>query len=179
MKARILLSAALTIVGLGLMAQLKLGYTNADYILSLMPEAKQIESDLTAYETQLQNQLKSKIEEFQTKAAAYQQNGEGMIDAVRADKESELQGMQQDIQAFEQQAQQSLANKRNQLISPAYEKIGTAIEQVAKENGYTHIFSSGSPGFNVLLYAREEDNVSDLVLKKLGIDPPPAVSTDN
>lgn len=172
MKSRILLSAALSIIGLGLMAQLKIGYTNADYILSLMPEAKQIESDLTAYETQLQNQLKSKYEEFQAKATDYQQNGATMIDAVRADKEQELQNMQQEIQSFEQQAQQSLANKRNQLVGPAYEKIGTAIEQVAEENGYTHIFSSGSPGFSVLLYAREEDNVSDLVLKKLGIDPP-------
>lgn len=172
MKSRILLSTALTIVGLGLMAQLKIGYTNADYILSLMPEAKQIESDLTAYETQLQNQLQSKYQEFQTKAATYQETAESMIDAVRADKEAELQNMQQEIQKFEQQAQNSLANKRNQLISPAYEKIGTAIEQVSLENGYTHVFSSGSPGVSVLLYAREEDNISDLVLKKLGIDPP-------
>ena len=172
MKSRFLLSAALTIVGFGLMAQLKIGYTNADYILSLMPEAKQIESDLSSYETQLQNQLKAKYEEFQAKAADYQQNAEGMIDAVRADKETELQNMQAEIQQFEQQAQASLGNKRNELVGPAYEKIGTAIEQIAKENGYTHIFSSGSPGFNVLLYAREEDNVSDLVLKKLGIDPP-------
>ncbi len=173
MKSRILLSVALTTIGFGLMAQLKIGYTNADYILSLMPEAKQIESELTTYETQLQNQLQSKYQEFQAKAAEYQQNAASMIDAVRADKETELQNMQQEIQKFEQEAQNSLSNKRAQLISPAYEKIGTAIEQIAKENGYTHIFSSGSPGFNVLLYAREEDNVSDLVLKKLGIDPPP------
>ncbi len=172
MKSRILLSAALSIVGLGLMAQLKIGYTNADYILSLMPEAKQIESDLTAYETQIQNQLKAKYEEFQAKAADYQQNAATMIDAVRADKETELQNMQQEIQSFEAQAQQSLSNKRNQLVSPAYEKIGTAIEQVAKENGYTHILSAGSAGVSVLLYAREEDNISNLVLQKLGIDPP-------
>jgi len=172
MKSRILLSTAFAIATLGLMAQLKIGYTNADYILSLMPEAKQIESDLTSYETQLQNQLQAKYTEFQSKAADYQQNAADMIDAVRADKENELQNMQVEIQKFEQQAQASLTNKRNELIAPAYEKIGTAIEQIAKENGYSHIFSSGSPGFNVLLYAREEDNVSDLVLKKLGIDPP-------
>ncbi len=172
MKSRILLSAVLTTVCLGLMAQLKIGYTNADYILSLMPEAKQIESDLTAYETQLQNQLQAKYQEFQDKAANYQENGASMIDAVRIDKETELQNMQTEMQQFEQQAQTSMANKRDKLISPAYEKIGIVIEEVAKEHGYTHVFSSGSPGFNVLLYAREEDNVSDLVLKKLGIDPP-------
>ena len=172
MKSRILLSAALATISLGLMAQLKIGYTNADYILSLMPEAKQIESELATYETQLQNQLQSKYEEFQAKAADYQQNAGTMIDAVRADRETELQNMQTEIQKFEQQAQNSLNNKRNQLVGPAYEKIGTAIEQVAKENGYTHVLSSGSAVSNVLLYAREEDNISDLVLKKLGIDPP-------
>lgn len=172
MKSRILLSTALTLVGLGLMAQLKIGYTNADYILSLMPEAKQIESELTTYQTQLKSQIDSKIQEFQTKANDYQQNAAGMIDAVRVDRENELQNMQNEIQQFEQQAQNSLANKRNELIGPAYEKIGTAIEQVAEENGYTHIFSSGTPGFNILLYAREDDDVSNLILKKLGIDPP-------
>lgn len=168
MKFRTLFSAIFTVISMNLMAQLKIGYTNADYILSLMPEAKQIEADLNTYETQLQNQLKSKYEEFKAKATEYQQNAESMIDAIRVDKENELQNIQLEIQQFEQQAQESLVNKRNQLVGPAYEKIGTAIEQVAKENGYTHIFR-----FNVLLYAREEDNISDLVLKKLGIDPPP------
>ena len=167
MKSRIILSAALAIVGFGVMAQLKIGYTNADYILSLMPEAKQIESELSAYEKQLQNQLQSKYQEFQAKAADYQENAAGMIDAVRTDRENELQNMQQEIQKFEAEAQNSLVNKRNQLLQPEYEKIGTAIEQVAKENGYTHILSMAT-----LLYAREEDNVSNLVLAKLGIDPP-------
>jgi hypothetical protein len=32
--------------------------------------------------------------------------------------------------------------------------------------------SAGSPGFDVLLYASEQHDISELVLKKLGIDPP-------
>jgi outer membrane protein len=45
---------------------------------------------------------------------------------------------------------------------------------VAKDNGYTHIFNSGQPdvGLNILLYARDEDDISNLVLKELGITPP-------
>ena len=62
--------------------------------------------------------------------------------------------------------------KRNQLLQPAFEKIGTAIEQISKENGYTHVFNMTAGGQSILLYAREEDNVTNLVLKKLGIDPP-------
>ncbi|MEM6641492.1 MAG: OmpH family outer membrane protein [Bacteroidota bacterium] len=172
MKTRLLLSAAMTIIGFGLMAQLKIGYTNVEYVLSLMPEAKQIESELGAYEKQLSSRLEAKYKDYQTKLGEYQQNGQSMAEEVRADIENELLSMQQSIQSFEADAQQRLVNKRNELLQPAFEKIGTAIESVSKENAYTHVFSMNSGGLSILLYAREEDNVTNLVLKKLGIDPP-------
>jgi outer membrane protein len=59
-----------------------------------------------------------------------------------------------------------------QLLQPAYDKIQKAIDDVAKENGYTHVFSSDQGGVFILLYAREEDNITNIVLKKLGIEPP-------
>ena len=155
---------------------LKIGYTNADYVLSLLPEAKQIDADLKAYEKQLQNSLQARYNDYQTKMADYQENAATWDDLIRTNKEEELTSLQQNIQKFTQDAEQSMANKRNQLLKPVYEKIGTAIENVAKENNYTHIFSAGAPGFDVLLYAREQDDVSNLILKKLGITPPAAAA---
>ena len=151
--------------------ELKIGYTNADYILSVMPESRTVESTLKAYESQLQKQLKDKYTSFQDKAAKYQQGASSMPEAERTKTENELQSLQQEIQKFESEAQNNLVKKRNDLISPLYSKIGSAIEAVAKENGYTHILSSGSSSTNVVLYAREQDNVSNLILAKLGIDP--------
>lgn len=151
---------------------LKIGYTNADYILSLLPEAKQIDAELKAYEKQLQSSIQAKYNDLQTKMADYQSNAQSWDDLIRTDKEQEIQSLQQGIQKFSQDAEQSMAKKRNQLLQPVYEKIGNAIESVGKENNYSHIFSAGTPGFDVLLYAREQDDVSDLILKKLGITPP-------
>ncbi|MEM7297782.1 MAG: OmpH family outer membrane protein, partial [Bacteroidota bacterium] len=108
----------------------------------------------------------------QTKLAEYQQNAESYTDVVRADKENEIVSLQNSIQEFEANAQNSLLNKRNQLLQPAFEKIGVAIEQISKENAYTHVFNMTAGGQSILLYAREEDNVTNLVLQKLGIDPP-------
>lgn len=170
---------ALMAVGSLQAQEMKVGYTNAEYILSLLPEAKQIEADLKAYETQLQNQLQAKYQEFQTKAGDYQQNAASMIPEVRADKERELQGLQESIQKFQADAETSLLKKRNTLLQPAVEKVGNAIQAVAEENGYTFIFSSGAAGLDVLLYAKEENNVSDLILKKLGINPPAEVTEGN
>jgi outer membrane protein len=75
----------------------------------------------------------------------------------------------------------SLQRKSGELLEPVFEKIQNAIDAVAKANGYTHVFNSGQPeaGLNILLYARDEDNISDLVLKQLGITPPPAEEGTN
>ncbi|MFY0600364.1 MAG: OmpH family outer membrane protein [Cyclobacteriaceae bacterium] len=174
MKAKSIIIAALLVGALQVSAQeaLKIGWTQAEYILSLMPESKQIEADLKAYEKQLQNQLQAKYSNYEALVKDYQDNAATYDELIRADKEQEIATLQQSIQKFSQDAEVSLGNKRNTLLGPVFEKIGKAIEDVAKENGYTHIFSGGSPGLDILLYAREQDNVSDLVLKKLGITPP-------
>ncbi len=50
---------------------LKIGYTSADAVLAALPEAKQIESDLKTYQTQLGNQLQSMKADFEKKFADY------------------------------------------------------------------------------------------------------------
>jgi outer membrane protein len=65
-----------------------------------------------------------------------------------------------------------LQKKQVQLLQPAYDKIQTAINDVAKENGYTHVLSSDAGAFAILLYATEDSNITNLVLNKLGIEPP-------
>jgi len=175
MKTKLLIVVVVLMAGaMRVSAQdaLKIGYTNADYVLSLLPEAKQIDAELKAYEKQLQNQIQAKYNNLQEKMTDYQNNAQTWDDLIRSDKEQEIQSLQQSIQKFSQDAENSMSNKRNQLLKPVYEKIGKAIEDVAKENGYTHVFSAGSPGYDVLLYAREQDDISDLILKKLGITPP-------
>lgn len=151
---------------------LKIGYTNVEYILSLMPETKQVDAEYKAYEKQLQNQLQAKGQELQTKLEAYQKEGTTMTELVRADKEAELQNLNQRFEAFQRDAQSSLQKKQNELFAPLFEKISVAIKAVAEENAYSHVFSTGVPGVDILLHANEEYDVSNLVFKKLGIDPP-------
>lgn len=149
---------------------LKIGYTSVEYVLSQMPESKQIESDLKAFSTQLENQLKSKYQEYQTKAEAYQKGGSTMTDVVRADKEKELTNLQQSIQEFQRSADQSLQQKQQTLLKPALDKLQKTIDQVANENGYTYVLNSdgASP---VLLHGPKEGDISDLILKKMGVTP--------
>lgn len=155
-------------------APLKIGYTNVEYILAVMPESKQIESDLKAYSSQLESQLQTKYKEYQTKGEAYQKGAQTMTDVIRADKEKELMNLQSSIEEFQKNAEVSLQKKQQALLEPAYKKMQKAIDDVAKENGFTYVFNSDAGyGTNaILLHAPESDNISDLVLKKMGVTPP-------
>ncbi len=150
-------------------SELKIGYTNVDYILSKLPEAKQIEADLKTHEEQLGNQLQTKMKEFEEKYKTFMDNQESMDPVILNDKQTELQTLQASIQKFQQEAERSLQQKQVELLEPAYKKIQNTIDEVAKENGYTHVFSNASGGVPVLLYAEEEDDISNLVLAKLGV----------
>lgn len=75
MKCKLLATLTLILLVFHLNAQdkpLKIGYTNVEYILSLLPEAKRIESELKTFEKQLKNQLEAKMANFQEKLEAFQ-----------------------------------------------------------------------------------------------------------
>ncbi len=155
-------------------AELKIGYTNVNYILGLLPESAVITAEINSYQSQLQTQLETKYREFQDKLNDYQQKastGE-MIPDVMKEKEAELSSMRDSIQKFQSDANTSIRNKQAELLKPAYDKIQNAINEVARENGYTHVFSYDLGSFPVLLYIKDEDNLTDLILAKLGIQPP-------
>ena len=171
LAAALLTAGTLAATSAQAQAPLKIGYTDVQYVLARMPESKQIESELKTYNDQLAAQLKSKSTEFETKVKAYQQGGPTMTDVVKADKEKELQSMQQSIQEFQRNAEQSLQQKQQTLLKPALDKLQKNIDAVAEENGYTYVFNSDGGGSPLLLHAPKDGDISDLVLKKMGITP--------
>ncbi|RAK64118.1 OmpH family outer membrane protein [Hymenobacter edaphi] len=152
---------------------LKIGYTNVDYVISQMPESKQIESQLKDYSTQLKNQLDAKVADYRKKVDAYQALPQTTPDAIRADKEKELQTMQQSIQEFQQSAEQSVQQRQQTLLKPVYDKLQKTIDVVSEKNGYTYVFNSDA-GFGttpILLHGPKDGDISDIVLKEMGVTP--------
>jgi len=148
----------------------KIGHADWEYIFSQLPEYKQIETELGSFEAQLQNQLKLKNQEFEAKYKQYTSLPASTPDPIKKDKESELAYLQQNLQKFQQDAQASMQKKQSDLINPVFVKVGKAIEEVAVENGFAYIINPQMlGGGDVLLYSNEKYNISDLVLKKLGV----------
>ena len=170
-KAFFIVVLLLSAVGINAQnASQKIGYAEWDYIFGELPEYKQIDNDLKAHGAQLENQLKSKYQEYETKLKTFQSMPATTPDAIRTDKERELQGLQEAIQKFQQEAETSVRTKQSTLMEPVFTKVGKAIEEVAKENGYSFIINPQLiGGGDILLYSDKQYNVSNLVLKKLGI----------
>jgi outer membrane protein len=72
----------------------KIGYTNVDYVIGKLPEAKKMQNELEVTKAQLDKALGETYKEAQEKYEAYQKNGANMTDVIRADKEKELQNLQ-------------------------------------------------------------------------------------
>lgn len=151
----------------------KIAYTSVNYILMNLPEGKVIQNQLEVTKAQLDKALQETVKEFQDKYEAYQKNGPSMTEVIRADKEKELTNLQNRLQEMQTNAQQSLGVKQQQLMEPLLNKVNEAIQAVGKENGFLYIINmDGGEGNPTILYtSSEENNASDLILKKLGVDP--------
>ncbi|GHB30405.1 OmpH family outer membrane protein [Mongoliitalea lutea] len=174
MKVKVILSAiALFCVGFVAQAQdLKIGYTNVELLIDLMPEMEQIGADLQDYQAQLQTNIQTKIADFQRKVQAFQQAAPTMAEDALNQRRNELQRQEQELQKFEQDAQVSYQRKLQELLEPVQQKVFNAINAVAAEHNYTHIFSETAGNAPVLLYTRDEDKFTELVIAKLGITLP-------
>ncbi|MCF0062634.1 OmpH family outer membrane protein [Dyadobacter chenwenxiniae] len=152
----------------------KVGYTNVDLVMARMPESKAMQNQLEITKTQLEKAIDESIKEFQGKADNYQKTASQMTDIIRADKEKELENLQTRIQEMRSKAQYSLQNKQQQLMAPIQTKVKAAIQEVGRENAYVYILNmdggEGTVPF-ILFASAEENNVTNLILKKLGIDP--------
>lgn len=151
----------------------KPGYASVDDILMALPEAKVVETELKSYKAQLETQAKSMGEEFEKKFKDYQAKMNDFAPPVREAKEKELQALRQSMSEFEEKAQADLQKKNQTLLAPVYDKIQKAIDEIAKAEHFSHIFSPSVSGFPILIYAAEEFNITNKVILKLGGTVPP------
>ncbi|MFZ1676613.1 MAG: OmpH family outer membrane protein [Saprospiraceae bacterium] len=148
----------------------KIGYVDSGSLLEMMPKVKEAESNLETLGKQLQAKGQKMMTDYQTKAQDLQRRVQAG-DIAPKDQDAQVAMLKDDeakIQQFDQDMQKQLSDKREALLAPILAEVKTAIQNVAKENGYTYIFD-GSPGVGVLLYADETTNITAQVKAKLGI----------
>lgn len=147
----------------------KYGHLNFGNLLAALPETKSADSQIQEYSNQLiaqgEQRAKSLQDEY-TGVVQKIQNGE-MSPQQQKVAEQNLQKKQQDLQQFELEVQQKIAQKRQELLAPIIGKVQTAIDAVAKEKGMVMVFDTSV--FNAILFSEDSDDIMAEVKAKLGV----------
>ena len=161
-------------VSIGLNAQMKIGYTNLELLVSYLPEAEQVTKQLETYQLQLTKKLEAKKNYFDVKYQEYTEKAQepDATAASLAPLEQELQRLQEELQTSVAKSEQDLAQRQSELMQPIMEKVQKEFEAFATENGYTYIFNIASTGSSILLHAPDSDNVTEALIGRLGIEIP-------
>ena len=166
--AKLLLIAAL-FLGSSVYSQskLKVGHIDSNKLLSMMPEKQEVQKKLEARASEIENTLAGMQDEFEKKYKNYLDKADSLTPLIKQTKEAELQDLQQRIQTFQTNAQQDYQAFEQQQFQPVIDKAKKAIEEVAKENGYTYVLDSGSGA--LVYFSETSDDIFDLVKAKLGL----------
>ncbi len=145
----------------------KIGYISADEIIQLMPEAAAVQSQLDDYQKSLYQNAEDQRNALNDAVQKFYKDSATMSPSLKEVKRTELQKQYQDIGGMDQKIQTQFEQKRQELSLPIQKKLQTAIEEVAKENGYTYIFPR-----EALIYMPPSSDIGPLVRKKLGLKEP-------
>ena len=144
----------------------KIGYIDFAKLYQLIPGQDTIKTKYEKFQKELSDEFNKSQAEYTSKLDEYQKTLATLSNIIKQTKEKELVDIQDRLKAFQDQAQQSLQNKQNELMAPSIAKANKGIADVAKENGYSYILNTTD---GVLLYYEGGEDIMALVKKKLNL----------
>jgi outer membrane protein len=146
-------------------AQTKIGYISLGEIIQAMPESKKADTAYNDYRNALGQQLTEMQGEYYEKDSLLKSKDTVKYTKAQLElKRKELNELILKLQGFNEQAQQQMQQKQQELLAPIQKKATDAIQTVAKENGYTYVLSK-----EALFVSPAAEDLMPLVKKKLGI----------
>lgn len=130
---------------LGMFAQDKFAYINAEEVFAKMPEMKDVENQIVTKREQIkktadgiQAEYTALIEKF--KSDTTQQISEAII----LDRQKQVSDLESRYETYLRSSQEELEKLQQSLIVPLQDKLRKAIKDVGDENGYSYIFNSAA-----------------------------------
>lgn len=147
-----------------LYAQNKIGYISLQELIPAMPEYKKAATDLEDYRKALVQQGTDYQQEFFRKDSVFKADSAKWSGAMRDVKRKELNELYMKWMNFNQEAQDLLGKREQELLAPVQQKAITTAQAVGKENGYAYILSK-----ETLIGFPPGDDLLPLVAKKLNL----------
>lgn len=153
------------------MAQ-KTGYIDVNVVIQIMPDAAKIDSLMNKFQSDsLAQEFASLVRDYKYRDSILSSKDTLTMPAsVKSQHQQTLQNVAYQINNWQTISQQYYQAKQNQLLEPVYRKVMKAIQDVAKEKGYTYVYDK-----SVLIVGPAGDDLLPAVAQKLNIKIPPQV----
>jgi len=164
-KIKILLLILCVSISFAVNSQSKIAHINSTELVSSMPEMNEAKTELEKLAKTYENDIQTMAAELQSKVKQYDTEASAQTDEENARRLQEVQGMEQSIRQYQNQAQQELQKKEFDLLKPITEKAQAAIVKVAKAQGFDYVLDS-TQGQGVIL--ADGKNLIEDVKRELG-----------
>lgn len=152
-------------------AALKFGYADHKVLLANLPVMDSIQATMQREVQASQQSLAPQAQELQTKIEEYQRRQSLLSADARAQREQELQGLQQALEQAQQAANQRLQIRNGELMRPVYERLQAAIDAEAQMQHLDLVLATAAGDEPLLLYVNRERilDITRAVAIRLGI----------
>ena len=152
--------------GQAVSAELKIGYVIPKKVLEQFEDYRDVMEMFARFQTEKEKELSEKENQFKEELEAYERQMLMYSEETKLTKQKGLQAkkLQFDQEVAEVYDQDGvLARKHRQLVSPIINMVNEVINRIGLDEGYDIIFNSD----DVILYAKEEYDLSDQVLEEM------------
>lgn len=147
-------------------AQSKVAHINTQTLIQAMPEMNTAQAEMDKLGKTYEADIQAMVTEYQNKMKQYEAEAATKTDEENQKRLVEVQTMQQNIQQYQNQAQQEMQKKEIDLLKPITEKAKSAILKVARAQGFEYVLDSTQGGGVIMADGK---NLLDDVKKDLGI----------
>ncbi len=152
-------------------AQQKIGYIDTQYILDRLPEYETVQQTLDQAEAQWRTEIQEARDRVEELRQEYQARELLYTDEEREEQKKSITQARRDVEALRQRyfgPEGQLFTRQRELMRPIQERILVAVEDVATSEGYDYVLDQS--GDVMFMFARDQYDLSDVVLRELGVD---------
>jgi outer membrane protein len=146
----------------------KVGFVDLQVIASNSLEGKAATAKLDEYRKKKNGEIAEKNKQAQAIQTKVQQGGTVLSEQARAQAEKDLQKLQRELQALQEDANTELQEMTAQLQTQFQERLNPIIEQVANEKNLHVVFSVRDSG---IVWAYSGIDISAEVIKRFDAAP--------
>ena len=140
----------------------KIGFVDAQQVIASSKSGKAAREELERKLREAEGRIAPVVQEYETRKKELEAKRFVMSEDAIKDKVLDLQSLENRIKGMNTEEQGKMEIDQQRLFGPLQEKFIEVVREVGRENGFSAVMLSDSPG---LVYRREALDLTELVIE--------------